>query len=244
MENPDFIVPPPGLFAPRDSDDEATTRVPHPKPLEVIPPVSVSAAPHADTSADDSAADGNAAAPPTGPAPTVAALSIPAFVATPLGAPPRAPAAAPAAPPEPVLPVAVALPGSALPGTVMIDVVPAAVRAAEATTVGTGWLLVLADGQSVPVTGSIVLGRDPAPVTRRAATMVSVQDPARSVSKSHALIELIDGVLWITDLHSTNGVSLVDAHGERTPLDPGIRAALTDRQSLALGEFTVDVSRA
>ncbi|PXA67934.1 hypothetical protein CTB96_14820 [Cryobacterium arcticum] len=143
-----------------------------------------------------------------------------------------------------MVPDAVALPGSALPGTVMMDIVPAAVPAAEVTTVATGWLLELADGQSVAVTGSIVLGRDPAPVTRRAATMVSVQDPARSVSKSHALIELIDGALWITDLHSTNGVSLVDAHGERTPLDPGIRAPLTGRQSLTLGEFTVDVSRA
>lgn len=236
MENPDFIVPPPGLFAPRDSDDEATARVPHAKPLGVVPPAAVSGAPDAD--------DDDNAAPPTGPAPTVAVLSVPAFVATPLGVPPRAPSAPPAAPAaateDVAAPDAVALPGSALPGTVMIDIVPAAVPAAVAT----GWLLVLADGQSIPVTGSIVLGRDPAPVTRRAATMVSVQDPARSVSKSHALIELIDSTLWITDLHSTNGVSLVDASGERTPLDPGIRAALTDRQSLALGEFAVDVTKA
>lgn len=228
MENPDFIVPPPGLFAPRNSDDESTAKVAPKKPLGVVPPASVGEAPAAD------------AAPPTGPAPTVPALAIPAFVATPLGAPPRAPAApAGIVVPEAVVPEAVVLEAVVLEAAVPVAVVPDAVIPDPAS-----WQLVLADGQSIPVTGSIVLGRDPAPVTRRAATMVSVNDPARSVSKSHALVELIDGDLWITDLHSTNGVSIVDRSGERTPLDPGIRTALVAHQTLSLGEFTVAVTQA
>lgn len=193
MENPDFIVPPPGLFLPTidddATDDETTAKVPH------------------------------GATPATRPAAAVPALSIPAFVPTVLGAPPRG-----------------ETPGT--PGT-------------------SAWRLGLADGQTLTVTGSLVLGRDPAPVpapasvsapvsapvSGRAATMVSVIDPARSVSKSHALVELVEDELWVTDLHSTNGVS-VDAHGQRTPLEPGVRTALAAGVTLSLGEFAVQVSRA
>lgn len=176
MENPDFIVPPPGLFGPPDA----------PAGADAVDP-----------------------APPTGPAASIPALSIPAlsipaFVPTVLGAPPRTGAPTPAV---------------------------------------AAWRLSLADGQVITLTGALVLGRAPAPVTRCQATLVSVIDPARSVSKSHALVELVDGAVWVTDLYSTNGVSLVDPHGERLPLDPGLRTALTSPHRLWLGEFTVDVAR-
>ena len=220
MENPDFIVPPPGMFrstdADADGDEESTARVPHRNLIGAIPPAPGGAGPVA---ADD-------AAPPTGPAmPTVGA--VPVGVA-PAVTPPRATASAlsiPAFVPQ--------LPGSPPP------------RAPQAASPAASvWQLTLADGQAIPVTGSLVLGRDPAPVTRRAATMVSVIDPARSVSKSHALVELVEGELWVTDLHSTNGVSFGDANGQRTPLDPGVRTAVTAGVSLSLGEFAVQVSRA
>lgn len=160
------------------------------------------------------------AAPPTGPSPAV--LAIPAFVPAKLGTAP--------VPPRP--PVGAA-PSSAAP-----------VDAAPAQTV-TGWQLRLADGQRMPVTGSLVFGRDPSPVTRRPSTMVSVVDPARSVSKSHALVELsADDDLSVTDLHSTNGVSLIGADGSRVELDPGIRTPVLAGTRLMLGEFAVEVTRA
>ncbi|MGO4782645.1 FHA domain-containing protein [Cryobacterium sp. W22_MBD10_FK3] len=154
------------------------------------------------------------AAPPTGPSPAV--VAIPAFVPAPLGKAPVPPrAAAPAHP---------------------ADAKPAGIV--------TGWSLRLADGQRMPVTGSLVFGRDPVPVTRRAATMVSVVDPALSVSKSHALVELnADDELSVTDLHSTNGVSLIGADGIRVELEPGIRTPVLPGMRLMLGEFPVEVSR-
>jgi len=195
------------------------------------------------------------AAPPTGPSPAV--LAIPAFVPATLGTtpvPPRPPvgAAPGGAAPGGAAPVNAA-PGFAAPVNAApsfaapVDAAPvnaAPVDAAPAQTV-TGWQLRLADGQRMPVTGSLVFGRDPSPVTRRPSTMVSVVDPALSVSKSHALVELsADDDLSVTDLHSTNGVSLIGADGSRVELDPGIRTPVPAGSRLMLGEFAVEVTRA
>ena len=235
MDKPGFIVPPPGMFPSSDDDDQATARVHHAEPLVVVPPMRDA---RAATQPED-------AAPPTGPSPAV--LAIPAFVPAKLGTTP--------VPPRPPVGAApgIAAPGFAAPGNAAptfaapVDAAPSLavpVDAVPAQTV-TGWQLRLADGQRMPVTGSLVFGRDPSPVTRRASTMVSVVDPARSVSKSHALVELsADGDLSITDLHSTNGVSLVGADGSRTELDPGIRTPVLAGTRMMLGEFAVEVTRA
>ncbi|POH65758.1 hypothetical protein C3B60_12905 [Cryobacterium zongtaii] len=203
-------------------DEESTARVPHKNLIGAIPPAPGGGAP----------AVADNAAPPTGPPmPTVGAAPL-------AGAPAVAP---PGAAPVLSIPAFVpTFPGSPPPRTPLPAVAPQRAAASQAASV---WQLTLADGQTIPVTGSLVLGRDPAPVTRRAATMVSVIDPARSVSKSHALVELVDGELWVTDLHSTNGVTVGDVHGERTPVNPGVRTAMGAGVSLSLGEFVVQVSR-
>ena len=229
MDKPGFIVPPPGMFPSSEESDEATARVHHAEPLVVVPPVRDAPA----------AAQPDGAAPPTGPSPAI--LAIPAFVPAMLGTAPVPPRPPVGAAPGPATPDA--------PPSLSAAIAPAPVDAAQADAAPaqtvTGWQLRLADGQRMPVTGSLVFGRDPSPVTRRASTMVSVVDPARSVSKSHALVELsADDTLSITDLHSTNGVSLVGADGQRTILDPGIRTPVPAGTRLLLGEFAVEVTRA
>ena len=256
-----------GAGSPAPADAVAAPRAVTPMPgaLPSVEPARPAAAfPAADTRI----------APPTGavaPAPaggsrgTPAAappsmMAIPAFLPAPLGTlpvPPRAAQAATITPPVPdtpslnapapsnTPPAPSAADSAAAPPTAPQAITPAAPRVTPPVAAATGWTLRLADGQAVPVTGSLVLGRDPAPVTRRAATMVSVKDPALSVSKSHALVELsASGELTVTDLHSTNGVSLADAAGQRVPLDPGIRTVLAAGARLLLGEFAVDVQHA
>lgn len=232
MDKPGFIVPPPGMFPSREDDDQATARVHRADPLVVVPPARDAPAPAATPAGD--------VAPPTGPSPAV--LAIPAFVPATLGTIP--------VPPRPsisAVPIS-AVPVSAVP-VVVAPVSAAPVSAPEghsapAQTV-TGWQLRLADGQRMPVTGSLVFGRDPSPVTRRPSTMVSVVDPALSVSKSHALVELSAADdLSVTDLHSTNGVSLIGADGSRVDLEPGIRTPVSANTRLMLGEFAVEVTRA
>lgn len=77
-------------------------------------------------------------------------------------------------------------------------------------------------GVTYPFGGTIVLGRNPlAPASHPTASPVPVDDPQRSVSKTHvALTATREGVL-VEDLHSTGGTVVVHADGEETPVLPG-----------------------
>lgn len=77
-------------------------------------------------------------------------------------------------------------------------------------------------GVTYPFGGTIVLGRNPlAPASHPTASPVAVDDPQRSVSKTHvALTATREGVL-VEDLHSTGGTVVVRADGEETPVLPG-----------------------
>ncbi|MFC5928589.1 FHA domain-containing protein [Cryobacterium melibiosiphilum] len=174
--------------------------------------------------------------PATSPAPALAAPVID-------GAPPAAPSraapsrAAPsrAAPTtaEPTAPVAI-------PSFRSVPLGSSAPRAAA-------WHLDCADGQSVSVTGVVLLGRQPAAdPTRPGARLVAVADAATSVSKTHAVVEVdraagLPDTLWVTDLHSTNGVMVTAADGTQFDLAPGGRAPLTPGAQLFLGEFLIDI---
>ena len=77
-------------------------------------------------------------------------------------------------------------------------------------------------GVTYPFGGTIVLGRNPlAPASHPTASPVPVDDPQRSVSKTHvALTATREGVV-VEDLHSTGGTVVVRADGEETPVLPG-----------------------
>ena len=149
----------------------------------------------------------------TVPAEDVVPASFPAFLPAPIGG----------------------MPAPALP--------PRSVPAPEQSSVA-AWRLTLDDGQSIVVTGTLVLGRDPAEVASRPhAGLVRVHDPARSVSKTHAVIDPGGQTLSVTDLGSTNGVSITDPDGRVTDLDPNGQGILEAGSRLILGEFGVTVSR-
>jgi hypothetical protein len=106
------------------------------------------------------------------------------------------------------------------------------------------WRLQFDDGQRMRVEGTLVVGRDPAQIdVRPHAERIAVVDPGKSVSKTHALFELDDGALTITDLHSTNGVAIVDADGAETVLPGGGTHALRVGARVYLGDFAVLVDR-
>ncbi len=102
------------------------------------------------------------------------------------------------------------------------------------------WTLAFADGQSVSIGAPIVVGRDPAaPASHPSARPVPVADPYKSVSKTHAAIELREGLLWVTDLHSTNGTKVTNAVGEATSCPPGIAMPVGDGWTVSTGEFAI-----
>jgi hypothetical protein len=117
----------------------------------------------------------------------------------------------------------------------------AAVPTAAPEASPTSFLLVLPDGTRVAVDGPIVLGRDPAPpALRPGARSVPLDDPGKTVSKTHALIEpAAPGAgLRVTELYSTNGVTIT-ADGTRSVLAAGGDALAPRGAVIELGSYTL-----
>ena len=101
------------------------------------------------------------------------------------------------------------------------------------------WLLLPEAGTPIRLTASsALLGRNPRAVAAAPdAQLVSVPDISKTMSKTHALLVLVDGAWTITDLDSTNGVLLVGADGVETEVVPGTATPLTE--TFLLGELTL-----
>lgn len=108
----------------------------------------------------------------------------------------------------------------------------------------TAWSVVLPTGQSVPVASAVIVGRDPvANASWPAAVLLPALDPAKSLSKTHALLEIDGGILWVHDLDSTNGVFVAAPGVDVVQVDPGTRAVVPDGAEVELGEFIVTAVR-
>ncbi|SFR75268.1 FHA domain-containing protein [Agromyces sp. CF514] len=147
-----------------------------------------------------------------------------------------------------------ALPGRALPTFTPVPngppaasvAVPESLRPApaEAPAANALFELVSAAGETVELAGRVIVGRNPsADVTRPDARPIALVDPTRTVSKTHALVEVRQGRVVITDLHSTNGVAVQAAGGEPTVLDPGAPADVEPGSTLRLGDLALTLRR-
>ncbi|CAM5783393.1 RDD family protein [Cellulomonas persica] len=102
-----------------------------------------------------------------------------------------------------------------------------------------GLRLAFDTGERVDVVGDGLVGRDP---QGDAEHKVSIDDPARSLSKTHLAFGLAaPGELWVVDRGSTNGTVVVRPDGAAAALPAGMRAVVTVGWSLRLGERTVHV---
>jgi hypothetical protein len=91
------------------------------------------------------------------------------------------------------------------------------------------WSLVLDDGRSFPLTATtIALGRKPES-TNASAQLLPITDSTRTLSKTHAILDLTDGKWTITDLNSTNGVLTVDDADVETLVESGSTVAVAGR---------------
>lgn len=105
----------------------------------------------------------------------------------------------------------------------------------DLTVVGTRkrtmWSLVPPQGARILLTADVaILGRRPAfDPAFAGAQLVPVTDDTRTVSKTHARLER-RGEDWVViDLHSTNGVILIDDADEEVDATPGVPERLTER---------------
>jgi len=108
----------------------------------------------------------------------------------------------------------------------------------------TRWRIVLPTGVTRPLTGTLVLGRDPAPVAEYpGAELVAVDDPGRSVSKTHAALIARDGLVLVCDLHSTNGTVVTTGH-RQLRLEPDREAPVPAGSSVELGSYLIRIEPA
>ncbi|MBT2499663.1 FHA domain-containing protein [Agromyces sp. ISL-38] len=106
------------------------------------------------------------------------------------------------------------------------------------------WRLTGERGFEVVVEGRLVLGRDPVAAPPHSdAKGVPIVDPARSVSKTHALVEATADGVSVTDLHSTNGVRIRTADVEPHEIAPGMPAVVPPGASFLLGDLELHVDR-
>ncbi|WP_158252353.1 DUF5684 domain-containing protein [Cryobacterium sp. Y29] len=235
---PPFYVSAPPAPAPTPASPVSSAPV-------VVPAPPVVAAPPAPPVVAAPPAPPVVSAPTAPPAPTV----ISAPVAAPVNpwAPPAPVVQASTAPVPTVFPVAVAAQVSA--------VIPLAAHASEVSEDESEdddetmivvrrmkpWTLETEHGLKVSLTKPVVLlGRNPARGGAHVdAQLVPLHDPGKTVSKTHARLDFIDGAWGISDLHSTNGVVLIDGGGSENELDAGASAPLTDR--FLLGELAARI---
>jgi len=106
------------------------------------------------------------------------------------------------------------------------------------------WSLALPDGTALALSGATYVGRNPAATGAAPdARLLPLADPAKSLSKTHALLVPELDYLMVTDLHSTNGIAVVAPDGGVTVLEPGRTSPVAPGSQLQLGSFTVTVRR-
>lgn len=108
-------------------------------------------------------------------------------------------------------------------------------------------VLRLPDGTEVTVDRALVLGRRPAAPEQQAdAVPVAVDDPDKTVSKTHALLRPLAGsggagaAVELTDLHSTNGTGY--GRDEAIMLEAGGSATVMPPASIWLGTCRLELA--
>ncbi|MET1088758.1 MAG: RDD family protein [Arthrobacter sp.] len=103
----------------------------------------------------------------------------------------------------------------------------------------------LDDGRDFQLDRSVLVGRNPVgQAGEQQAQLLAVDDPGRSISKTHLHV-LADGAgIWVTDRNSTNGSAVTTPDGNRTPLQPGVPAFVSPGSSVHFGDRTFYLGQA
>ncbi|MGX5715707.1 RDD family protein [Arthrobacter sp. MAHUQ-56] len=103
----------------------------------------------------------------------------------------------------------------------------------------------LDDGRDFQLDRSVLVGRNPVgQAGEQHAQLLAVDDPGRSISKTHLHL-LTDGAgIWVTDRQSTNGSAVTTPDGLRTTLVPGVPTFVTPGSSVHFGDRTFYLGQA
>ncbi|WP_368496417.1 FHA domain-containing protein [Herbiconiux sp. A18JL235] len=115
-------------------------------------------------------------------------------------------------------------------------------RAHAAPRSGATFSLVFSTGESVRVSGSGLVGRNPTPSNdEHVDYLVQIVDPQRSVSKTHLEFGVDGDQLWVRDRGSANGTRLGSGAGEPVELAAGEWTAVDRGTRIGIGDEHLDV---
>lgn len=102
--------------------------------------------------------------------------------------------------------------------------------------------LTIDDGTTFSLTTTTLIGRDPVPPEGSDWETHAIPDLTRTISKNHAVLEPDAAGLWVTDLGSTNGTTVM-AGGRRQLLDERSRVLVPHGARVAVGSRLVLVTQ-
>lgn len=102
------------------------------------------------------------------------------------------------------------------------------------------WVIEFADGSTLPLEADAVIGRRPQALN--GAQPLALPDPSRTLSQTHARLQLTEDGWQVEDLGSTNGVVIVRGDGATQKIEPHDPTPFDGR--LLLGTLEVRVRRA
>jgi pSer/pThr/pTyr-binding forkhead associated (FHA) protein len=118
------------------------------------------------------------------------------------------------------------------------------VRPSDGRPLDEGWVAVLDDQREVPVTGLVLLGRNPqARPGEEAAELVKVSDETRTVSKTHLSLRVDANGMFVMDRGSTNGTTLTNVVGVSKPCAAGAVVPVNEGAIISFGDHWLKVER-
>jgi hypothetical protein len=106
-----------------------------------------------------------------------------------------------------------------------------------------GWQLRLDDGRTVPVTGLVLIGRNPRPQPDEQGQLVQAGVESRMVSKTHLAVGLDHRGLYVMDRGSTNGTAIANSGGQFEPCAPGDPVRVREGQIVSFGDRYLEIRR-
>ena len=110
-------------------------------------------------------------------------------------------------------------------------------RTVDGSAHGERFVLQFSTGESVSVSGTGLIGRNPTPEPGEYFdSLVTIFDPGKSVSKTHLEFGQDSGTFWISDRFSGNGTVVREPDHEPRRSDPGKRYRVSRGSRVEIGE--------
>ena len=110
-------------------------------------------------------------------------------------------------------------------------------RTVDGSAHGERFVLQFSTGESVSVSGTGLIGRNPTPEPGEYFdSLVTIFDPGKSVSKTHLEFGQDSGTFWISDRFSGNGTVVREPDHEPRRSDPGQRYRVSRGSRVESGE--------